>query len=159
MRCCMWCHTAKAISDVHAGTRPHGGWCLQLLAFEAFRDLVRTAGQSEAAGLAAAQEENLRLRASARSAANDSVGLTAARRAAPVASPATPAGAALRASVGLSDQVRLRASPVAASVSPLPGKMAGVTRPTPAGAAAAWPCDTVMLLQTRTAALLGVATT
>jgi hypothetical protein len=64
----------------------------QLLAFEAFRDLVKTAGQSEAAGLAAALEENLRLRAVARAAANDGSGLTAARQRAPIASPATPAG-------------------------------------------------------------------
>lgn len=67
---------------------------LQLLAFEAFRDLIRTAGQTEAAGLAAALEENLRLRAVARAAANDSSGLTAARIRAPIASPATPAGTA-----------------------------------------------------------------
>lgn len=64
----------------------------QLLAFEAFRDLVKTAGQSEAAGLAAALEENLELRAVARAAANDGAGLTAARQRAPISSPATPAG-------------------------------------------------------------------
>ncbi len=64
----------------------------QLLAFEAYRDLVKTAGQSELAGLAAAQDENLQIRASARSAAAESTGANAVRRL-PVASPATPAGA------------------------------------------------------------------
>ena len=45
--------------------------CVQLLAFEAFRDLVKLhqAGYGDEAGIAAAQEENVSLRASAMAAA------------------------------------------------------------------------------------------
>ena len=72
-----------------AAIAPPGSSSVQVLAFEAFRDLVKIAGQSEAVGLAIAQEENLELRAMARAAANEKAGANLPR---PMPGTGTPAG-------------------------------------------------------------------